>query len=231
MNSSQQQQQKKQIVRSPRRRRRSGLAVGIAAAILTFATVLAALALAAGGSSTVTSAANSKLGEQIVVDAQGRTLYALSPETTRRLLCKSSECLKFWPPLTVRSRKTKLEAGSGVHGRLAILRRNNGVMQVTLGGLPLYRYSGDHAKGEANGQHIHSFGGTWHVLSATGGTSPAAPTTPTTPSPTPEYGTNSTPTPAPSPTPGYSTPTSTTPTTPSYTTPTSSTPTTPGYGY
>jgi len=74
---------------------------------------------------------------------------------------------------------------------LAILRRSNGVLQVTLGGLPLYHYSGDHAKRQANGQNIHSFGGTWHVLSATSNTSPAAPTTPTaptTPSPTPEYG-------------------------------------------
>jgi hypothetical protein len=52
-----------------------------------------------------------------------------------------------------------------VHRHLAILRRNNGVLQVTLRSHPLYHYSGDHAKGEANGQSIHSFGGTWHVLS------------------------------------------------------------------
>jgi predicted lipoprotein with Yx(FWY)xxD motif len=236
MNDSQQQRQ--MVKSSPRRV--SGLAIGIAALTLGFATSLAALALAAGGSSTITSTSNAKLGEQLVVDTQGRTLYALSPETTHRLLCKSSECLKFWPALTVRSSKTKLTAGSGVHGRLAILRRSNGTLQVTLGGLPLYRYSGDHAKGEANGQHIHSFGGTWHVISATGSASPAAPTTPappatqTTPGYTaPAYGTTSTPTPAPTTTPSYTTPTSTTttPTTPSYTTPTSTTPTTPGYGY
>jgi predicted lipoprotein with Yx(FWY)xxD motif len=186
MNSS----QEKQIVRSPRRRRRpSGFVVGIAAVTLVFAASLAVTAFAAGGSATVSSASNAKLGEQIVVDAHGRTLYALSPETMHHLLCKSSECLKFWPPLTVRSSKTKLNAGPGVHGRLAILRRSNGMLQVTLGGLPLYRYSGDHAKGEAEGQSIHSFGGTWHVLSATSDTTPTpTPATPTTPSPTPEYG-------------------------------------------
>jgi predicted lipoprotein with Yx(FWY)xxD motif len=183
--------QDKQVVRSSGRWRPSGLAVGTVAATLALAASLAAMALAASAL-TVSSASSSQLGEQIVVDGQGRTLYVLSPETTHRLLCKSSECLKFWPPLTVHSSKTKLKAGSGVHGRLAILRRSNGVLQVTLGGLPLYRYSGDHAKGEANGQSIHSFGGTWHVLSATGKSSPAVPTTPpatpTTPSPTPEYG-------------------------------------------
>lgn len=150
---------------------------------------LSALALASGGSVTVTSASNSMLGQQIVVDPQGRTLYALSPETTHHLLCKSHECLTVWRPLTVHSSKTKLKAGAGVHGRLAILHRGKGVLQVTLGGLPLYHYAGDSAKGEANGQHIHSFGGIWHVLSATSTTSPAptTPTTPTTPTSPPGY--------------------------------------------
>jgi predicted lipoprotein with Yx(FWY)xxD motif len=180
--------QKQQVARSPRRRRTSGLAVGVAGATLAFAVSLAAMALAVGGGATVTSASSSKLGEAVAVDAQGRTLYVLSPETTHHLLCKSSECLKFWPPLTVRSSKTKLKAGPGLHGQLGILRRGNGTSQVTLGGLPLYHYSGDHAKGEANGQSIHSFGGTWHVLPEASNTGPAAPTAPTTPSSTPGYG-------------------------------------------
>jgi predicted lipoprotein with Yx(FWY)xxD motif len=177
-----------QIARSSQRRPTARLAVGITAVTLAFAASLAAIALAGGRAITVTSASNSLLGEQITVDAQGRTLYALSPETTRHLLCKSSRCLTFWPPLTVRSSKAKLKAGPGVHGHLAILRRSNGVLQVTLRGLPLYHYSGDHAKGEANGQSIHSFGGTWHVLSATSNIGPVAPTAPTPPSPAPRYG-------------------------------------------
>ena len=177
-----------QIARASQRRPKARLAVGSTAVTLAFAASLAAIALAGGGAITVTSASNSLLGEQITVDAQGRTLYALSPETTRHLLCESSRCLKFWPPLTVRSSKTKLKAGPGVHGLLAILRRSNGVLQITLRGLPLYHYSGDHAKGDANGQSIHSFGGTWHVLSATSNIGPAAPTAPTPPSPAPGYG-------------------------------------------
>lgn len=108
-----------------------------------------------------------------MVNAQGRTLYSLSPETTHHLLCKSSECLKFWPPLTVSSRKAKLKAGSGVHGHLGILRRSGGIFQVTLRGLPLYRFSGDHAKGQTNGQGLKSFGGTWHAVTAATGPSKA----------------------------------------------------------
>jgi predicted lipoprotein with Yx(FWY)xxD motif len=216
-------QEQQQTARSPRQRRVHRLAVGITAAMLVFAGSLVALALATGVSTTLSSTSNTKLGQQLVVDMHGRTLYALSPETAHHLLCKSAECVKFWPPLTVRSGKTRLTAVSGVQGRLALLHRSNRTWQVTLGGLPLYHYSGDHAAGDANGQHIHSFGGVWHVISATGSSSPVTPTTPTTPTTpgytSPEYGTTSTSTPTPAPS-----------TTPTYTAPTT-TSTTPGYGY
>lgn len=208
--------------------RRYGRPLSWALGALTLAVVAMFAAMAFASSSaapTVGSTTNAKFAEKIVVDAHGRTLYALSPETTHHLLCKSSECLKFWPPLTVHSRKSKLTAGSGVHGHLEILRRSNGMLQVTLGGLPLYRFSGDSAKGAANGESIHSFGGTWHVVSAATD-SPLEPamaeTTPNSPSaPT-------TSTPASTPAPTTTTPTTTTPTT---TTPTNTTTAPEKYGY
>jgi predicted lipoprotein with Yx(FWY)xxD motif len=180
-------------------RRRPPGAVVLAVAVLATAASFAAVALAAGTPATVGSASNSELGEQVAVNAQGRTVYALSPETAHHLLCTSNECLKIWPPVTVPSRKTKLKAGPGVQGHLGILRRSDGLLQVTLRGLPLYRFSHDHAKGEANGQHIKSFGGTWHAVTAptnAGSPSPAAP------SPQPETPTTSTPTTT-NPYPGY----------------------------
>jgi predicted lipoprotein with Yx(FWY)xxD motif len=166
--------------RSLRPQRTSALRSCAAFAALAFAGSLAAIAFATSPTTTINAASNSKLGEQVLVDSQGRTLYALNPETTSHLLCKSSACLKFWPPVTVASRKTKLTAGSGVQGRLGILRRNNGMLQITFRGLPLYRYVGDHAKGEANGQGIESFGGTWHALSSSADPSKAAATPPPT---------------------------------------------------
>lgn len=166
----------------------------VGAATLALGATSAAIALAATATVTIGSASNSTLGKQVVVNAQGRTLYSLSPETRKHLLCKSNECFKHWPPVTVPSRKTKLEAGPGVHGRLGILRRSKGMLQLTLGGRPLYRYAQDHAKGDANGEGIESFGGTWHAVSASSTTTPApsstppaTPTTPTTPT-TPGYG-------------------------------------------
>ena len=152
--------------------------------------LLAAAAAVAATTPIVRSAHNAALGKTIVVDAHGRTLYSLSGDSAKHLKCSSSSCTGFWPPLTVRSRRTKLRAGKGVHGRLGVFRRKNGTFQVTLGGHPLYRFSGDSAKGMANGQGIKSFGGTWSTLAAGSSTSssPApAPAPAPSPSPYPTY--------------------------------------------
>ena len=164
--------------RNPRRHARIWLVLGaIAAAALV---TVVATALAAGPSLTLSSNANSMLGKPVLVNPQGRTLYRLSPETSKHLLCKSKECLTNWPPLTVKSAKTKLKAGSGVNGKLGLLHRSSGTLQVTLNGLPLYRYAGDSAKNDVNGEGIESFGGTWHAVKASSSSSTAPTTTGTT---------------------------------------------------
>lgn len=143
--------------------------VKLGAVTATVAVVAAIVAAMAFASSTVAidSASNSTLGEHILV-SKGRTLYVLSPETAKHLLCKSAECLKFWPPLTVSSTKEKIELGSGVHGKVGWFKRSNGMLQVTLNGLPLYWFAEDKANGEVNGQNFKGFGGVWHVLSDSG---------------------------------------------------------------
>ena len=194
--------------RSRRRGRPSRLVAFVALVTVAVVAMFAAMALASGSTApTLTAGTNTKFSEKIVLDAHGRTLYALSPETAHRLLCKSNECLKVWPPLTVRSSKTKLVDGSGVHGHLGILRRSNGMLQVTLGGLPLYHFSGDSARGAANGEGIKSFGGMWHAIAAATGMAPAPSSTETMPN-SPSIPTTSTP----APTPTTTTPTPTTPT-------------------
>lgn len=140
--------------------------VFVPCAALALSLALAAIAHGAKSDFTVSGAHSASVGEQIVVDAHGDTLYALSPETVHHLLCKSKECFKFWPPLTVSSHKAKLKAGAGVEGKLGLLRRKRGVFQVTLRGMPLYRFAGDHAPGETNGQGIKGFGGTWFAATA-----------------------------------------------------------------
>ena len=152
--------------RGARRTRR----VLLPSAVLALTLGVTAIALAAKTGFVISSDHKSTLGEQVVVDDHGDTLYALTPETTHHLLCKSPECLHFWPPLTVSSHRAKLKAGPGVKGKLGLLRRTRGVFQVTLRGMPLYHFSGDHAPGDANGQGIKSFGGQWFAATASGGT-------------------------------------------------------------
>ncbi|HEX4483429.1 MAG TPA: hypothetical protein VH081_06535 [Solirubrobacteraceae bacterium] len=191
----------------------------VAAGALGVLAAVAAVALASGSQKpTVGSATNAKLGTAVVVNAQGRTLYALSPETSRQLLCKSQECLQAWPPLTVSSDEAKLKAGAGVQGKLGLIRRGKDRFQVTLRGMPLYRFSGDHGRDESNGEALKSFGGTWHAATSASGAT-AKPTQPgTSPAPSMPVEPYASSTPAPSSTP--STPAATpTPTTPTTTTP------------
>jgi predicted lipoprotein with Yx(FWY)xxD motif len=165
------------------------VALSLAATLLAAGSLSAALALASSDA-TVGASSNATLGRTVVVNAQGHTLYTLSGESSHHLLCTSKECFKFWPPLTVSSAHAKLKAGGGVHGKLGILRRPGGVLQVTLRGLPLYRFFDDKARGQAKGEGIESFGGTWHALAAGAGSSPskaAMPTPTPTPSPMPGY--------------------------------------------
>jgi predicted lipoprotein with Yx(FWY)xxD motif len=160
-----------------------------------FVLSLVGVALATG-SVTIGSASNSRLGKRVAVNAQGRTLYALGGESKTHLICTSAECLKFWPPVRVSSRSTKLKDGSGVHGKLGVIKRAGGILQVTLRGLPLYRFAGDKAKGEVNGEGIVFPGGhVWHAVTAapSGATNttpmsgPQTPATSPTPPPAPTY--------------------------------------------
>jgi predicted lipoprotein with Yx(FWY)xxD motif len=127
----------------------------------------------------VDSAHNTSLSAALAVDATGRTLYALSGETAHHLKCTTAQCLKFWPPLTVASARSVLRGGAGIKGKLGTIKRPGGVIQVTLRGLPLYRFLADTSAGSVNGQLIASFGGVWHAVGAASGvvTTPKTQTT------------------------------------------------------
>jgi predicted lipoprotein with Yx(FWY)xxD motif len=146
----------------------------VAASALTLSFALPAAAKKKKAAPAVVKASqNSALGKKIVVNAKGLTLYVLDPETKSKLLCTSSDCLAAWPLATVKS-TAKLVKGSGVSGKLAKIKRGK-KYQLTLGGKPLYTFTGE-SKGDAGGEGLKSFGGTWKVVSAGGGSS-----TPTTP--------------------------------------------------
>ena len=136
-------------------------------ATAALAALTATGAIAATSHPTVKAAGNAKLGHAIVIEAKkGMSLYYLVGDKEGRL-CKT-QCIGFWPPLTVKSLHTKVVKGKGINGRLTVFRRSDGTFQVALRGKALYRFAGDSAKGQANGEGIQSFGGTWHAMPALG---------------------------------------------------------------
>ena len=59
-------------------------------------------------------------------------------------------CLDTWPALTVAAGATPT-GGAGVTGKLGTITRDDGTLQVTYNGLPLYYFKNDKAPGDANG--------------------------------------------------------------------------------
>jgi predicted lipoprotein with Yx(FWY)xxD motif len=157
-------------------------AVGAVAVLAAVPAVLTSGALAKTAPKPVLRAAkNSKLKTTVVVNTRGRTIYRLAPETPSHLLCTNATCLRAWPMVTVPA-GTKPVAGPGISGKLGTIRRGN-KLQVTLRGEPLYTFFMDRAAGQANGEGLIAFGGTWHAVTAKAGaatTSHAGSTAPST---------------------------------------------------
>jgi predicted lipoprotein with Yx(FWY)xxD motif len=111
------------------------------------------------GTSTSTSAS-----EPFLVDQQGRALYLYTADTQNggTSTC-TAECLSQWQPVTVTGTP---QAGNGVDASLlGTIPREDGTLQATYNGWPLYTYTGDTAPGTTSGQGM---GGAWFLVSGTG---------------------------------------------------------------
>jgi predicted lipoprotein with Yx(FWY)xxD motif len=121
--------------------------------------------------SLVKAASNSTLGNTVLVDSKGLTLYSLSGERAGMLLCTSAPCLKAWPPLIAKAGS----APTGSVGSLGTIKRPGGITQVTYKGMPLYTFVGDQKPGDVKGQGIKDEGHTWSADTTSAG-SASAPT-------------------------------------------------------
>ena len=111
----------------------------------------------------VTNQAGTTKHEAIAVTGLGRAVYELTGDRPGHPECKASnQCFMFWPPVKVKSARGLTKA-PGIKGKLGVWHRH-GFIQLTLGGHPLYRYSGDSSRATAVGEGIKTFGGTWHVF-------------------------------------------------------------------
>ncbi|MGH7902744.1 MAG: COG4315 family predicted lipoprotein [Candidatus Dormibacteraceae bacterium] len=99
--------------------------------------------------------------ETALTTPAGLTLYYLTIDSATQPKCTGA-CAKIWPPLL--SSGTPSSTAS-LPGKLAVASNPNG-SQVTYNGHPLYSYSADSAKGQANGEGVQDSGGTWHVATA-----------------------------------------------------------------
>jgi predicted lipoprotein with Yx(FWY)xxD motif len=122
----------------------------------------------AAGAGVALKEASSSLG-QILVDAQGRTLYAFTNDINAQSTCTGT-CAEAWPPQIVdESWSVAPGLDSGIFSTSA---RADGTLQLMAGKFPLYYFSGDAKPGDVNGQ---GSGGVWFAVTpkATTVTGPA----------------------------------------------------------
>ena len=118
---------------------------------------------ASGGRETEVEAEDSSLGT-ILVDSKGNTLYVFLQDTGDTSTC-TGDCAASWPALIA---KGEVKAGGGGdvdESLLGTSARDDGTLQVTYNGHPLYYFAGDEAPGDTNGQAI---GDIWFVVSPAG---------------------------------------------------------------
>lgn len=114
---------------------------------------------AATGSEVTT--ADSDLGT-ILTDAEGRSLYVFDADTDGTSTCYD-DCASNWPALTTDGEPQA--GGDADASLLGTTDRDDGTVQVTYAGQPLYYFAGDQAAGDTNGQGV---GEVWWVVAPDG---------------------------------------------------------------
>ena len=151
----------------------------LAGAVLATSAALLIAACGGSGESTTGSGASSgssgatvsvrdvsDLGKALV-SGDGMTLYTANVEAKGKIHCTGA-CTSFWKPLAASG---TTPTGSGDAGKLSVIKRPDGTMQVASNGLPLYTFAQDNS-GDAKGDGFtDDFGGehfVWHAVLAGG---------------------------------------------------------------
>ena len=110
---------------------------------------------AATTGATVEAKPVGQIGTKLVAGSNGLTVYTFTKDVkdSGKSNC-SGDCAVTWPPLTVPAGGSAT-AGTGVTGTLATITRDDGSVQVTYNGLPLYFFKNDKAPGDANGVYAN----------------------------------------------------------------------------
>jgi len=90
-------------------------------------------------------------------------IYAKDTQHGDKSACTDTTCTSQWSPLTTQGAPV---AGAGaIQSMLGTITRDDGTMQVTYNGWPLYLFSGDTAAGTTKGQGQDN---EWHLISPSG---------------------------------------------------------------
>lgn len=95
--------------------------------------------------------------DNILTDATGMTLYMFTKDEPSLSNCYD-QCAVNWPPLMTDGVLTGPDAAVGGLGTTT---RQDGGLQVTYNGMPLYYWINDHKPGDTTGQNV---GGVWFVV-------------------------------------------------------------------
>ena len=116
------------------------------------------------GETTVKATISDNYGP-ILVDGEGVALYLYTGDTQNgdSSACTDEECTSEWTPLTTQGAPV---AGAGaIQNLLGSITREDGTMQVTYNGWPLYYSTADKGAGSTNGQGME---GKWFLVSPSG---------------------------------------------------------------
>ena len=91
------------------------------------------------------------IGKVLVAGSNGMTVYLFTKDVkdSGKSVCDGG-CLEKWPALTVDAAGAAT-AGADVTGKLDTITRDDGALQVTYNGMPLYFFVKDTKPGDANG--------------------------------------------------------------------------------
>ncbi|HEY4316197.1 MAG TPA: hypothetical protein VGN04_01210 [Herbaspirillum sp.] len=99
-------------------------------------------------------AADVKKSGGMLVTSDGMTVYTFDKDSadSGKSAC-AGPCTGLWPAVTT--------ADTGLKAPYGSIKRDDGSMQLTYKGKPLYRYSGDKKAGDASGDNFKDI---WHAV-------------------------------------------------------------------
>lgn len=121
--------------------------------------------LTAPAGTVLTANSTAQLGT-VVIDGLGWTLYRFDDDTAEPPASNcAGECATTWPPVLAEP-GTPLTVEGVDQAAIGTITREDGGVQLTIAGWPVYRYAADPAPGATDG---HGVGEKWFAITPEGG--------------------------------------------------------------